>query len=108
MLDLIVSNNSICELSDIQFTDISNYNPDSWFWEFGDGNNSFLQNPPSYLSGIRILHCKFTISINGECVNTIEKIDFVEVFDEPNIVFSSNQLYSCNLPFNVDFSMIIL
>lgn len=29
----------------IQFTDLTTNNPDSWFWNFGDGNSSILQNP---------------------------------------------------------------
>jgi uncharacterized protein (TIGR02145 family) len=31
--------------SPIQFTDTSNNNPTSWVWDFGDGNESVLQNP---------------------------------------------------------------
>ncbi len=29
----------------LQFMDLSLYNPDSWLWEFGDGNTSTEQNP---------------------------------------------------------------
>jgi PKD repeat protein len=29
----------------VQFTDSSSGNPSSWFWDFGDGNNSTEQNP---------------------------------------------------------------
>ena len=104
VLDIIVDTNSICKLSDIQFTESSNYNFDSWLWDFGDGTNSTTQNPVHSYQESGFYSVSLTSSINGECVNTIEKIDFVEVFDEPNIVFSSSQLYSCNLPFNVSFN----
>lgn len=30
---------------EIQFTDLSTGNPDSWFWEFGDSTTSTMQNP---------------------------------------------------------------
>ncbi|AGB01856.1 PKD domain-containing protein [Methanoregula formicica] len=30
---------------DVQFTDTSEYSPDSWVWEFGDGSISFTQHP---------------------------------------------------------------
>lgn len=36
---------TIDEGLDIQFTDLSNNNPTNWFWDFGDGNTSTLQNP---------------------------------------------------------------
>lgn len=29
----------------VQFTDSTNLNPTNWFWDFGDGNTSTLQNP---------------------------------------------------------------
>jgi PKD repeat protein len=29
----------------VSFTDVSSNTPTSWFWEFGDGTNSTLQNP---------------------------------------------------------------
>lgn len=29
----------------VQFTDLSTGNPTTWYWEFGDGNTSTLQNP---------------------------------------------------------------
>jgi PGF-pre-PGF domain-containing protein len=33
-----------CDLP-VQFTDTSSYTPDQWFWDFGDGETSTLQNP---------------------------------------------------------------
>ena len=36
---------SICEGNIVEFTDLTNNNPDSWLWDFGDGNTSVLQNP---------------------------------------------------------------
>lgn len=35
-------------VSPVQFTDQSLYNPSIWFWDFGDGNTSTLQNPSHY------------------------------------------------------------
>ena len=102
--DFTVSNNSTCQFTDIQFSDISNYNPDSWFWEFGDGNTSFLQNPNHIYLDSGTYTVNLTISKNGECIENIEKINYISVFEEPEIIFSSNDVYSCTLPFNVDFS----
>ena len=73
-------------------------------WDFGDGTNSTTQNPiHSYPeSGFYSINLT-TLSMVSVLIQ-LKKIDFVEVFDEPNIVFSSSQLYSCNLPFNVSFN----
>ena len=29
----------------VNFTDITTNSPDTWFWDFGDGSTSSLQNP---------------------------------------------------------------
>lgn len=42
--DFSVSSFTACT-GDIDFTDISGFGPTQWFWDFGDGNNSTLQNP---------------------------------------------------------------
>ncbi|TVR80242.1 MAG: PKD domain-containing protein [Chitinophagaceae bacterium] len=36
---------TICNPQEIEFTDKSNFDPQSWFWDFGDGNTSTDQNP---------------------------------------------------------------
>lgn len=42
--DFLASPTTSCS-GDIQFTDLSTNSPTSWSWDFGDGNNSTLQNP---------------------------------------------------------------
>jgi len=47
------SNNTIGTYSvDAQFTGTSTGSPNTWYWDFGDGNNSALQNPYHQYSGI--------------------------------------------------------
>jgi PKD repeat protein len=36
---------SICQNATVGFTDLSTNTPLSWYWEFGEGNTSILQNP---------------------------------------------------------------
>lgn len=43
--DFLVSGNISTIGGEIQFTDISSGNPENWFWEFGDGTTSTVQNP---------------------------------------------------------------
>ena len=43
--DFITDINSGCEGMQVNFTDITTNSPDTWFWDFGDGSTSTLQNP---------------------------------------------------------------
>ena len=94
---------SVCKNNNVQFTDISNYNPDTWNWDFGDGQTSTLQNPSHIYQNAGIYTVSLTTSKNGECISIIEKIDFIEVFEDLEINISSNDTVSCILPFNVSF-----
>jgi len=60
------------------FTDVSSNTPTSWFWEFGDGSNSTLQNPNhTYTrSGFRTVNLTATNSA-GE--NKTVRLKFVKV-----------------------------
>jgi PKD repeat protein len=63
----------------VNFTDLSTGNPDSWLWSFGDGNTSAEQNPSyRYLSG-----GNYTVSLtvsDGEESNTMTKKDYITVY----------------------------
>jgi PKD repeat protein len=63
----------------VQFTDISTGNPNSWFWDFGDGSYSNEQNPKHFYerSGEYTVSLSITTSFNN---NTITKIKYIKVF----------------------------
>lgn len=42
---MFIASSTISNPFKFQFVDMSNGNPISWFWEFGDGDTSILQNP---------------------------------------------------------------
>lgn len=60
------------------FTDVSSNTPTSWFWEFGDGSNSTLQNPNhTYTrSGFRTVNLTATNSAGS---NVTTRVKFVRV-----------------------------
>jgi PKD repeat protein len=73
---LFSANKTIAYLDkSIQFSDAS-YKATSWYWDFGDGNNSTLQNPTHSYS----LSGKFTVTltINGG-IDTEVKSDYIHV-----------------------------
>lgn len=66
--------NSVCVGNTISFKDISTIqSPDSivaWYWEFGDGTNSSLQNPNhQYLGNTQSYSVKLTITSVHGCLN---------------------------------------
>lgn len=52
------------------FTDQSTGNPTSWYWTFGDGTQSFLQNPTHYYNANGTYQVCLTIS-DSACTSTI-------------------------------------
>jgi PKD repeat protein len=78
--------------SDVQFTDMSANSPDTWYWEFGDGLTSTVQNPfHTYLeSG--------TYSVTLTCTNsfgtdTLIKPNYVTINNADNPVVTDG--YGC-------------
>ena len=62
----------------VYFTDVSSNTPTSWFWEFGDGTNSTLQNPTHQYnrSGFRTVNLTATNSAGS---NVTARLKFVKV-----------------------------
>ncbi len=52
------------------FTDLSTGSVSSWYWLFGDGNNSTLQNPSHYYSFAGTYHVCLVTTSNGGCLDT--------------------------------------
>lgn len=74
-------NTSITLADSAQFNDLSCGNPNSWFWDFGDGNTSTLQNPVhQYLSG-----GYYTVSLvisDGVHTDTLIREDYIYIESE--------------------------
>jgi gliding motility-associated-like protein len=69
---------NVCAFAPTQFTDLSTGNPDEWFWDFGDGTTSNLQNP----SHIYQTTGPFTVTLtafNNRCRNTITRTSYITV-----------------------------
>lgn len=73
---------TIDEGLNIQFTDLTNNNPTNWYWDFGDGSYSTLQNPiHSYASAGLYTVTLITAKDGAGDIET--KIDYMTVTD-PN------------------------
>ncbi|UUX92573.1 PKD domain-containing protein [Methanoplanus endosymbiosus] len=63
----------------VNFTDISEGSPDTWFWDFGDGETSSEVNPVhNYTSSGKY---SVTLAVSkGDAVDSITKADYITVF----------------------------
>ena len=102
--EIIASSNNICQNSTIDFTDLTLNNPDTWMWNFGDGNTSNVQNPSHTYLNPGFYNVTLNTSISGNCSNSITIPAFIEVFSKPAIDFRADTTYSCIPPLNVQFS----
>ena len=102
--DFIASVSSGCENLLVNFLDNTSNNPDSWFWEFGDGGTSTLQNPSYNYLNDGIYDVTLTTSKGGMCSNSSTFFSAIEVFPKPDIQLSSDTNYGCTLPFAVEFT----
>lgn len=54
----------------IQFVDLSEGNIDSWFWDFGDGNSSVVQNPVHAYNAPGFYNVCLTVQGMNNCIST--------------------------------------
>ena len=70
----------ILQGEEVQFTDLSEYLPSSWYWDFGDGETSTEQNPVHTFNHSG----KFNVKLYAENqygVDSIVKANLIEVID---------------------------
>lgn len=90
-----------CVGEDISFSDLTLFTSavTNWFWDFGDGNTSYLQNPiyQYQLSGVYDVSL---IASSNNCIDTFEILNLIEII-EPTAIF--NEEYNCDNPLEVEF-----
>ncbi|AKB55111.1 right-handed parallel beta-helix repeat-containing protein [Methanosarcina barkeri] len=86
----------------VQFTDTSTGTPTSWFWKFGDGSKSYLQNPTHKYSKAGT----YTVSLivkNAAGRNSVTKTKYIKVVTKPVAAFSASPT-SGKTPLKVKFT----
>ncbi|WP_230670147.1 PKD domain-containing protein [Methanosarcina barkeri] len=86
----------------VAFTDTSTGSPTSWFWNFGDGAKSFLQNPIHKYSKAGIYTVNLTVK-NAKGKNTVTKTEYINVITKPVANFNSS-VTSGKAPLKVKFT----
>ena len=90
--DFTANNVNVCLGSSIIFSDASTGNPNSWVWNFGDGNSSTLQNPTHTYSNPGTYNVSLTIS-DGATTETEIKTSLITVGSSVN---TQENITSCN------------
>lgn len=83
----------------VQFQDLTTGNPDTWSWNFGDGNTSSLQNPNHIYTTAGTYTVTLTAS-NASSSDSVTKTDYITV--SPDADFSANPLQG-RVSLNVQF-----
>ena len=97
-----VSSNTGCGSLIVEFQDLSTGNPDTWLWDFGNGNTSTLQNPVAVYSSAGIYDVSLTVSdINTNDTKFISAL--IKVYPNPNVSISVLSSTTGCQPFNVNF-----
>lgn len=65
----------------VNFADQSTGNPTSWFWEFGDGNTSTMQNPTHSYQSFGTFNVCLTVD-DGNCERTTCKEQVITLFTD--------------------------
>ena len=99
--DFISDKITSCAGENIFFTDlsVSASSINSWEWEFGDGNNTFVQNPIHQYNNIGTYTVKLVVG-EGNCRDTIIKDNLIEII-EPSSYFVSRN--NCDNPLELQF-----
>ncbi|MCZ2276719.1 MAG: PKD domain-containing protein, partial [Bacteroidia bacterium] len=96
--DFSYSSNGTCYPVTVVFTDLST-NAVSWYWNFGDGYSSTLQNPTHVFHYPPSGPITLTITDNNGCTKTISKPNITGV----NISVTVSDTIGCS-PFSTSFS----
>ncbi|MEQ8623621.1 MAG: PKD domain-containing protein [Vicingaceae bacterium] len=74
----------------------------NWLWDFGDGTTSNTQNPSHTYSSKGVYNIKLITTNQFNCLDTLEKLNYINVYKEPHLDFSSSLTSGCR-PLNVSF-----
>ncbi|MFH0867133.1 MAG: PKD domain-containing protein [Bacteroidota bacterium] len=93
---------SDCVPAVIQFYDLSSGNPTSWFWDFGNGNTSVLQNPGAFYVNPGSYTVKLIVS-NAFGNDSIVKPYYIKAYSPPVCNFHTADTIGC-APYTVSFT----
>ena len=97
-----ISSNTGCGSLVVEFEDLSTGNPNTWLWDFGNGNTSNLQNPVSLYPFAGFYTVSLTIS-DGITNDISTFVNYIKVYEKPIADLSVGMTSIC-VPNELDFS----
>ena len=70
------------------FSPIPGFPITSWYWNFGNGQTSNQQNPPTQAYNEGVYDVSLTVSTANGCTATLDSLEAIEVGILPNVLFS--------------------
>ena len=101
--DFTVDTTVTCVGQPLNFTDLSLGSPNTWTWDFGDGNGSNAQNP-SHSYGAAGTYTVSLIASNGVCGDTLVQTNLIVVDPAPVADLVADTTQGCSVPFTVNFT----
>ncbi len=96
----------ICPGIPVQFTDSSKALGARYFWDFGDGNTSTLQNPQhSYPAGDRQYTVKLIVTDTSGCADSVTRINYITVVS-PKVAFTAKDTLTICPPLETRFTFL--
>ena len=97
-----VSANTGCGSLVVEFQDLSTGAPNTWLWDFGNGNSSTLKNPTVIYANPGLFDV-ILIASNSVTNDSKTSIGLIEVFNSPISEISINSPVTGCMPLMVDF-----
>lgn len=92
----------------VQFLDLSTpgsgNNNVSWFWDFGNGNTSALQNPFVTYSTAGIYSVTLRVTNDKGCVKVLSRPNYITVTNGVTAAFTNTQPTVCRPPADISFT----
>lgn len=96
-----------CVPATIQFTNLSSLNTPgtgSYFWDFGDGSTSTLQQPSHTYSNTGTFSVTLSATNASGCTRSLTKQHYISVVPKPVPDFTAPVTSSCTAPLTVNFT----
>jgi gliding motility-associated-like protein len=94
VVNFTASPTSGCSPLFVNFQDQSSNNPTSWFWDFGNGATSTVQNPTVTFLSPGLYTVKLTAT-NASGSNTLTRTNFINVYESPFVNFAADDTVGC-------------
>jgi gliding motility-associated-like protein len=107
VVNFVANDTSVCPGVSVSFLNTSVNNApgtSTYYWDFGDGYNSNLQNPSHVFPGPGSYNIILKVTNSYGCFTTLTRTAYIRVFTPPVASFTMSTHYICHAPDSVRFT----